>query len=123
MPIRPELRHHYEGPEWKETRARILDRASRGQGNTPCCEQCGVPDRWYRQGDTVSAAAFDRATRIVLTVAHLDHNPANNELDNLAALCQRCHLKYDARQHRETIRARIRERQDAEATLFRNPNS
>jgi len=31
----------------------------------------------------------------VLTVAHLDHDISNNELSNLRALCQRCHLDYD----------------------------
>ena len=30
-----------------------------------------------------------------LTVAHLDHNPANNSDSNLAALCQACHNRYD----------------------------
>jgi hypothetical protein len=39
MPIAPELRHHYEGPEWEATRERILDRAQH------CCERCGVPNR------------------------------------------------------------------------------
>ena len=35
---------------------------------------------------------------IVLTVAHLeDPNPANVSLENLAALCQRCHNRYDNR--------------------------
>lgn len=35
---------------------------------------------------------------IILTIAHLDHDPENWEVedDRLAALCQRCHLKYDA---------------------------
>lgn len=32
---------------------------------------------------------------IVLTIAHLDHNINNNNEDNLAALCQRCHLIHD----------------------------
>lgn len=35
---------------------------------------------------------------IVLTVAHLDHDEENHGVkdDRLAALCQRCHLSYDA---------------------------
>lgn len=37
-----------------------------------------------------------RATKVVLTVAHLNHNTLDNKLNNLAALCQRCHLRYDA---------------------------
>ena len=41
----------------------------------------------------------ERATVIVLTVAHLDHNVSNNDDSNLVALCQRCHLTYDAKLH------------------------
>ena len=40
--------------------------------------------------------------RIVLTVAHLDHTPENCSLDNLRALCQRCHNRYDAEHRKET---------------------
>jgi hypothetical protein len=40
-----------------------------------------------------------RFTKIVLTVAHLDHNKHNNRFYNLAALCQRCHLRHDIKQH------------------------
>jgi hypothetical protein len=39
---------------------------------------------------------------IVLTVAHLDHDPRNCELSNLKALCQYCHLHYDQEHHAET---------------------
>lgn len=38
-------------------------------------------------------------TRIILTTAHLDRNTKNNERSNLAALCQRCHLRHDILQH------------------------
>jgi hypothetical protein len=38
MPIRPELRHHYRGVAWRETRKRILTRAKH------CCERCEVPN-------------------------------------------------------------------------------
>jgi len=41
---------------------------------------------------------------IVLTVAHLDHDPTNNEMSNLASLCQRCHNRYDRNHRSETIR-------------------
>lgn len=37
---------------------------------------------------------------IVLTIAHVhDKNPEACELDNLAALCQRCHLNHDQEDH------------------------
>lgn len=40
-------------------------------------------------------------TKIVLTVAHLDHDKKNNRFDNLKALCQKCHLNYDLKHHVE----------------------
>jgi 5-methylcytosine-specific restriction endonuclease McrA len=36
---------------------------------------------------------------VVLTTAHLDHDPGNNARENLAAFCQRCHLRHDHKQH------------------------
>jgi len=42
----------------------------------------------------------------VLTVAHLDHTPENCEPQNLKAMCQRCHNKYDAPMRRDGIRQR-----------------
>lgn len=52
------------------------------------CEACGLQCR--RPGEP-----FDTHRR-TLTVAHLDHNPANCDRDNLKALCAPCHLRYDA---------------------------
>lgn len=46
--------------------------------------------------DTVD---YPKAVRVVLTVAHLDHQPENCTRDNLKALCQRCHLRHDAKHH------------------------
>lgn len=42
---------------------------------------------------------------IVLTVAHLDHDPRNCDPTNLKALCQRCHLRYDTQHHGQTAAA------------------
>lgn len=42
---------------------------------------------------------FHGLTKIILTVAHLDRDSTNNARENLAALCQRCHLRHDVRQH------------------------
>jgi hypothetical protein len=41
---------------------------------------------------------------IVLTTAHLDHNPANCDCKNLKALCQRCHNRYDLKHRNYTRR-------------------
>lgn len=38
-------------------------------------------------------------SKVILTVAHVDHNKHNNRFSNLAALCQRCHLHHDRDQH------------------------
>jgi len=43
--------------------------------------------------------------QIVLTIAHLDHQPENSDMGNLRAFCQRCHLRYDARHHAATAQA------------------
>jgi len=40
-----------------------------------------------------------RWVRIVLTIAHLDHDPSHNDDSNLQALCQWCHLKHDRNFH------------------------
>lgn len=42
---------------------------------------------------------------IVLTIMHLDHDTTNNTDQNLAAACQRCHLAYDQKLHRENSKA------------------
>lgn len=44
-------------------------------------------------------------SKVVLTVAHLDHTPENCHRANLRALCQRCHLRYDAEHHRRNSHA------------------
>jgi hypothetical protein len=45
-----------------------------------------------------------KAIIIVLTIAHLDHDTTNNADDNLAALCQKCHLTYDSKFHAHNAR-------------------
>ncbi len=38
-------------------------------------------------------------SKVILTVAHMDHDKENNRFGNLMALCQRCHLGYDLGRH------------------------
>lgn len=45
--------------------------------------------------------------RVVLTVAHMNHDPSDNREGNLMDLCQRCHNRYDA-PHRSANRKRKR---------------
>lgn len=39
--------------------------------------------------------------KIVLTIMHLDHDIKNNDYNNLAAGCQKCHLNYDKDIHKK----------------------
>jgi 5-methylcytosine-specific restriction endonuclease McrA len=83
------------------------------------CAFCGAPNhalvyreqnnpgKWHlwpegMQGEALLLDGY-KAVKIVLTVAHLDHDHNNHavELDKLRALCQRCHLKHDIKHHVE----------------------
>ncbi len=48
----------------------------------------------------IEEPALPPLTRVVLASAHLNHDPGDNRPGNLAALCQRCHLAHDRREHR-----------------------
>lgn len=61
------------------------------------CECCGLPNHSYVNRVTRELCLPDEydAIRIVLTVAHLDHDISNNSFFNLKAMCQKCHNNYD----------------------------
>ncbi len=68
------------------------------------CEECGKPclcpgESWtnflIRVNWTIHQAIAEKPGRYVLTVAHLDQDPGNNNPANLKALCTVCHLLYD----------------------------
>jgi hypothetical protein len=54
---------------------------------------------------------------VILASAHLNHDPGDNRLRNLAALCQACHMRHDAGEHRRR-RLRNRFRSSAIRDLF-----
>ena len=113
MPIR---KQDYP-PNWKALSLQVRTEADW------CCEWCGAPNGEYilrykrpTQYIAVYVGGVEKqvphldyeivgrgvrsSTKIILTVAHLDRNTTNNARDNLAALCQRCHLNHDrAAQH------------------------
>lgn len=62
------------------------------------CEECGKQCR--RPGELLDTH------RRTLTVAHLNHDPMDCRPENLKALCAPCHLRYDAKHHAESRRAR-----------------
>ena len=93
MPIRPENRGRY--PDYWSTLSKVIRFARAGRH----CEWPGC--------DAVDGHPHPvTGSRVVLTVAHLDHTPENCRLDNLLALCQRCHNRYDAAHRRGTRRQR-----------------
>lgn len=58
--------------------------------------QIGETKKKVRFGDfTEVPDKHTGSVKIILTVAHLDRDRSNNDLSNLAALCQRCHLNHD----------------------------
>ena len=77
-----------------------------------CCQQCQRPCRQpsepladflnrvkqWRRGTSPRPAKFEDAPRrYLLTVAHLDQQPHNQDPSNLKALCTVCHLQFDSR--------------------------
>jgi hypothetical protein len=117
---------------WKsEIRPTILKRANN------CCENCGLKNHeigyrdatgyfygWQTIENLLEIKGYDifchelsncydkngnptKPLKIVLTVAHLDHDVTNNDPSNLKALCQKCHLSLDLKQHRENARKTI----------------
>lgn len=73
---------------------------------------CGY-DSVNGDNEPVGEAWYDRKpARIVLTIAHItDPDPMNCADHNLKALCQRCHLRHDAKLHRQHAAATRRRRQ------------
>lgn len=115
MPVKPENKARYPA-NWEAIREQILERAGHR------CEWCGIPNHVYRrnrddtwtedplQADTWTTVDEEAVAYIVLTVAHLDHQPENNDPRNLRALCQRCHNRYDAPHRRRTALITRREK-------------
>lgn len=56
-------------------------------------------------GDEPAPRGEPKVIVIVLTVAHLNHDPTDCRPENLAAMCQRHHLAYDRQHHNETAYA------------------
>jgi hypothetical protein len=52
-----------------------------------------------------------------LTVAHLDHNPANCDRANLRALCAPCHCRYDLQPSSMAVKKRLKAERQGQLTL------
>lgn len=102
MPIKPENAARYPD-DWPDISRRIRERAGNRCEGSP-----GIyPDCRAENGKPHPVTG----SKVVLTVAHLNHTPEDCDDENLMAMCQRCHLTYDAKHHaenaRQTRRARL----------------
>lgn len=95
MPIRPENRSRYPKTWASVVRPAILTRADDRCEGSPAYPNCRADN---------GAPHPVTGSKVVLTIAHLDHTPENCEPSNLRAWCQRCHLTYDAPHHAEQRR-------------------
>ena len=106
---------------WKEISEHI--RFTRAKNK---CETCGAPNGQYivrPQNDTRwKLARKGKATNVVLTVAHINHDITDNRYNpdfydpedkdnNLIAECQRCHLIRDKDHHANNRKYGSRENQ------------
>lgn len=83
-----------DGPypdNWSEISRGIKDRAV---GRCECTGQCGL-HRGQRCQENDGIKALWANGKVVLTVAHLNHYPPDCRPENLLAMCQTCHLRYD----------------------------
>lgn len=96
MPIRPENKARYP-KDWKVISLEVREAAGWICEGSPAYPDCHAANA---EPHPVTGS------KVVLTVAHLDHTPENvgepGARPNLKAWCQRCHLTYDARQHART---------------------
>lgn len=144
MPIDPRNKARYPA-DWK-VRSHFV-RFVRADGK---CEWCEAPHGyivWRQDGNARAWIGFDAeheyriahgpeydhdrndtidlcrtmGAKVVLTCAHVfDHRPEKADLLNLAALCQLCHNRHDAK-HRARNRANRSRRGRTIADLFDDP--
>lgn len=126
MPIKPENVEKYP-KNWKA----IVEQVRKRSGDRCEWPGCGLENHgWIVRHPDWSAESlvcepFDRdmyevgggrVVKVILTTAHLDHDPTNSGLSNLRHWCQMHHLRYDAKHHAETARA-TREAMDIRTQL------
>lgn len=85
--------------EWKAISKAIRERSG---GRCECTGECGLHGGSLKPRRCVELhlkKAIWARGRVVLTVAHLNHQKADCRDDNLKAMCNRCHLRIDVVQH------------------------
>lgn len=98
MPIRAENRARYPA-NWK-----AISKGKRQAAGDRCEGSPAFPYCRAKNGEPHP----DTGSIVVLTVAHLNHQPEDCSDANLRAWCQRCHNTYDAPMRAAGIAARAR---------------
>jgi hypothetical protein len=101
MPISREKMKNYIGGgthsrEWKDFRASLLTRADNRCEGTPQHPDCRAVN---------GEPHPETGGKVVLTIAHMDHDESHADPDRCRALCQRCHNKWDAPHRKVNARA------------------
>jgi hypothetical protein len=87
---------------WKAISKKI--RFQRAKGQCECEGQCGLhrtnpgPRRCVEMNGQPAQWAKGM---VMLTVAHLCHDPSCDDETHLRAMCNRCHLRYDVDHHKK----------------------
>ena len=118
MPIKPENRARY-GADWPAYSDRI--RFDRAGGRCECEGECGRGTHAGRCPNLHGEPAYGTGSKVVLTVAHLTHEPECRDDDKVKAMCQGCHLHYDRDHHAKTA-YRTRKELANTADMWEAPN-
>jgi hypothetical protein len=113
MPIRPENRDRYPA-DWDAISLAIKERAG---WRCECAGECGRGTHEGRCPNVHGEPAYGTGSRVVLTTAHLEHDPADCRPEVLRAMCQGCHLHYDREHHAQTRAASRRRALEAAGQL------
>jgi hypothetical protein len=80
-------------------------------------------DNGERLGDNYVGEVWNEKdngiAKIVITIAHMDHDETNNDYSNLKALCQLHHLRHDKEQHQANARV-TRDKKRGLQDIFNN---
>lgn len=80
---------------WKEISLEIRDRAD---GQCECTGECAL-HRGNRCLELDHSIAQFAQGEVILTVAHMNHCKSDCRPENLKAMCNTCHLRYDLNLH------------------------
>jgi hypothetical protein len=93
------------------------NRFGRAGGRRECAGECGSGHQGRCEARHEEPHPVTRS-KVILTTAHRDRDPWNSKPEDLFAACQKCHLPYDAEQHRANAAWTRAGRPDQQLELF-----